>query len=72
MPRKFSTPGAPAANLVQAALMVIWGVLATLASPLTAIIWSGVFLLATPLMLPQRKHLRDPTTTAVQLRQNEL
>ncbi|MDV6305491.1 hypothetical protein R3P93_23240 [Rhodococcus cerastii] len=35
-------------KLVQAAIMVIWGVLATLTSPLTAIIWSGLFLFATP------------------------
>ena len=38
-------------KLVQAALMVIWGVLATFTSPLTAITLSGLFLLATPLLL---------------------
>lgn len=58
-------------KLVQAALMVIWGVLATLTSPLTAIIWSGVFLLATPLLLPQRQHMLDTKTTAVQFPQDE-
>ncbi|WP_037174565.1 hypothetical protein [Rhodococcoides fascians] len=58
-------------KLVQAALMVIWGVLATLTNPLTAIIWSGVFLLATPLLLPQRQHMLDTKTTAVQLPQDE-
>ncbi|MFD3307453.1 MFS transporter [Streptomyces sp. NPDC058694] len=44
-------------KLLQAALMVIWGVLATLTSPLTAITMSGVLLLATPLLLPKRMHL---------------
>ncbi|GAA3670383.1 MFS transporter [Lentzea roselyniae] len=38
-------------KLLQAALMVIWGGLATLTSPLTAITLSGLFLLATPLLL---------------------
>ncbi|WP_405615307.1 MFS transporter [Streptomyces sp. NBC_00076] len=41
-------------KLVTAALMVIWGVLATLTSPLAAITMSGVLLLATPLLLPTR------------------
>lgn len=40
-------------RLVQAVLMVIWGVLATLTSPLAAITVSGVLLLATPLLLPR-------------------
>ncbi|MGP3963360.1 MFS transporter [Nonomuraea sp. 3N208] len=47
-------------KLVQATLMVIWGILATLTSPLAAIIISGVLLLATPLLLPKRRHLFDP------------
>ena len=47
-------------KLVQATLMVIWGVLATLTSPLAAITISGVLLLATPLLLPKRTHLSDP------------
>jgi MFS family permease len=38
-------------KLVQAALMVIWGVLATFTGPLAAITLSGLFLLATPLLL---------------------
>ncbi|GAA2447065.1 MFS transporter [Actinomadura vinacea] len=41
-------------KLLQAALMVVWGILATLTSPLTAITMSGVLLLATPLLLPKR------------------
>ncbi|WP_328868885.1 MFS transporter [Streptomyces sp. NBC_00287] len=41
-------------RLLQAALMVVWGMLATLTSPLTAITVSGVLLLATPLLLPKR------------------
>ncbi|MFI8992862.1 MFS transporter [Streptomyces sp. NPDC053542] len=48
-----STWGA-CSKLLQAALMVIWGVLATLTSPLAAITMSGVLLLATPLLLPTR------------------
>ncbi|GAA1176204.1 MFS transporter [Pseudonocardia alaniniphila] len=47
-------------KLVQATLMVIWGVLATLTSPLSAITVSGVLLLATPLLLPKRTHSSDP------------
>jgi len=38
-------------RLLQAALMVIWGGLATLTSPLAAITLAGLFLLATPLLL---------------------
>lgn len=41
-------------KLLQAALMVLWGALATLTGPLTAITLSGVLLLATPLLLPGR------------------
>ncbi|WP_051107857.1 MFS transporter [Actinomadura atramentaria] len=41
-------------KLSQAAFMTAWGVLGTLTSPLTAITISGVLLLATPLLLPQR------------------
>ncbi|MEU8782846.1 MFS transporter [Streptomyces sp. NPDC048637] len=51
-------------KLLQAALMVIWGILATLTSPLTAITMSGVLLLATPLLLPKRIHLSAPEPTA--------
>ncbi|MGI5286317.1 MFS transporter [Nonomuraea polychroma] len=47
-------------KLVQATLTVIWGILATLTSPLAAITISGVLLLATPLLLPKRTHLFDP------------
>ncbi|MGC5288549.1 MFS transporter [Micromonospora sp. DT231] len=47
-------------RLLQAVLMVIWGVLATLTSPLAAIAVSGVLLLATPLLLPQREDLSAP------------
>ncbi|WP_248828493.1 MFS transporter [Frankia sp. Mgl5] len=51
-------------KLAQATLMVIWGVLATFTSPLTAITISGVLLLATPLFLPQRMHMPDPAAGA--------
>lgn len=50
-------------KLLQAGLMVIWGILATLTSPLAAITMSGVLLLATPLLLPkptQRAASRTP------------
>ncbi|WAL65540.1 MFS transporter [Amycolatopsis cynarae] len=47
-------------KLLQATLMVIWGILATLTSPLAAITISGVLLLATPLLLPKRTHLSAP------------
>ncbi|AQA24707.1 transmembrane secretion effector family protein [Rhodococcus sp. MTM3W5.2] len=47
-------------KLVQATLMVIWGILATVTSPLAAITMSGVLLLATPLLLPTRKDMPEP------------
>ncbi|GAA0511756.1 MFS transporter [Paractinoplanes deccanensis] len=40
-------------KLAQAVLMVVWGVLATVTSPLAAITVAGVLLLATPLLLPR-------------------
>ncbi|MFE9248484.1 MFS transporter [Streptomyces sp. NPDC007088] len=43
-----------AGKLLQAALMLAWGALATLTSPLSAIALSGVLLLLTPLLLPRR------------------
>ncbi|MEU2588514.1 MFS transporter [Streptomyces avermitilis] len=51
-------------KLLQAVLMVIWGVLATLTSPLAAITLSGVLLLATPLLLPGRIHVSVPEPAA--------
>ncbi|MEV4497417.1 MFS transporter [Micromonospora arborensis] len=53
-----------AGKLLQAALMVVWGILATLTSPLAAITTSGVLLLATPLLLPRRMHCRVPEPAA--------
>lgn len=47
-------------KLLQAALMVIWGILATLTSPLAAITMSGVLLIATPLLLPKPGAVRRP------------
>jgi MFS-type transporter involved in bile tolerance (Atg22 family) len=44
-------------RLLQAALMVVFGVLAGLTSPLAAITVSGVLLLGTPLLLPRRTHM---------------
>ncbi|TDC39789.1 MFS transporter [Micromonospora sp. 15K316] len=46
-------------RLTQAALMLVWGLLATLTGPLAAITVSGVLLFATPLLLPRRSDLRD-------------
>lgn len=46
-------------KLAQAALMVVWGVLATLTSPLAAITISGGLLLVTPLLLPKREAMPD-------------
>ncbi|MFE9835289.1 MFS transporter [Streptomyces sp. NPDC005551] len=51
-------------KLVQAALMALWGLLATLTGPLTAITVSGALLLATPLLLPGRAHLSAPGPAA--------
>lgn len=51
-------------KLLQAALMVIWGFLVTLTSPLAAITMSDVLLLATPLLLPGRTHFSDPEPAA--------
>jgi MFS family permease len=51
-------------KLLQAVLMVIWGVLATLTSPLAAITISSVLLLATPLLLPDRTQLSGPEPVA--------
>lgn len=50
-------------KLSQATLMVIWGVIATLTSPLTAITISGVLLLGAPLLLPRQVHMADPAST---------
>lgn len=53
-----------ASKLVQAGLTALWGVLATVTSPLAATTASGVLLLATPLLLPSRAQLspRQPAT----------
>ncbi|WP_432093472.1 MFS transporter [Streptomyces sp. bgisy100] len=51
-------------RLMQAALMVLWGILATLTGPLAAITMSGVLLLATPLLLPRRIHVSAPEPVA--------
>ncbi|WP_027499457.1 MFS transporter [Rhodococcus sp. UNC363MFTsu5.1] len=51
-------------KLAQATLVVTWGVLATLTSPLVAIAVSGVLLLATPLLLPKQAHMPEPAVAA--------
>lgn len=51
-------------KLLQATLMVAWGVMATLTSPLTAIAVSGVLLLGVPLLLPKAMHMSSPTKAA--------
>ncbi len=48
-------------KLAQAVLMVVWGFLATLTSPLTAITISGVLLLGTPLLLPKARQVQLAT-----------
>ncbi|MFF1630420.1 MFS transporter, partial [Streptomyces sp. NPDC058272] len=44
-----------------AALTALWGVLAAITSPRTAIAAAGVLLLATPLLLPRREHAPQNT-----------
>nr|WP_258957161.1 hypothetical protein [Rhodococcus globerulus] len=44
-------------KLAQATLMLVWGVLATVTSPLAGITTAGLLLLAAPLLLPQRAHM---------------
>jgi MFS family permease len=51
-------------KLAQATVMVAWGVLATLTSPLAAITISGILLLATPLLLPKQAHMPDRVATS--------
>jgi MFS family permease len=55
-------------KLVQATLMVLWGILATLTSPLVAITISGVLLLATPLLLPRRADMPDTAAASEAVR----
>jgi hypothetical protein len=43
-------------NVTIAALTALWGLLASITSPRTAIAIAGVLLLATPLLLPRRDH----------------
>ncbi|MER5981682.1 MFS transporter [Streptomyces sp. NPDC001787] len=50
-------------KLLHAALIVVWGLLATLTGPLAAITVSGILLLATPLLLPARRHFSAPADT---------
>ncbi len=51
-------------SLATAALTALWGVLASLTSPRTAIAAAGVLLLATPLLLPRREHVREQVPDA--------
>jgi hypothetical protein len=39
-----------------ATMIALWGLLASITSPITAIAIAGVLLLATPLLLPRREH----------------
>jgi MFS family permease len=54
-------------NATIAALTALWGVLATLTDPRTAIAIAGLLLLTTPLLLPRRRHAqkRDAPAAAV-------
>ena len=47
-------------NLSTAALTALWGVLASITGPRTAIAVAGVLILATPLLLPRREHAPQP------------
>jgi MFS family permease len=47
-------------NLSTAALTALWGVLASITGPRTAIAVAGVLILATPLLLPRRDHAPQP------------
>lgn len=47
-------------NVCVAALTALWGVLAALTGPRTAIAAAGVLMLATPLLLPRRDRTPDP------------
>jgi MFS family permease len=47
-----------------AALTALWGLLASITSPRTAIAVAGVLILATPLLLPRRDHTRQPASAA--------
>lgn len=55
-------------KLSQAILMVAFGMLATVTSPLTAITVSGILLLGTPLLLPTRAHMAEPGTPVDEVR----
>jgi MFS family permease len=46
-------------NVTIAALTVLWGLLASITGPRTAIAIAGVLLLATPLLLPRRDHAQQ-------------
>ena len=47
-------------NLTIAAMTAVWGLLASLTSPRTAIAIAGVLILATPLLLPRHAHTPQP------------
>jgi hypothetical protein len=44
-------------NVIIAGMTALWGLLANITGPRAAIAIAGVFLLATPLLLPRRDHL---------------
>jgi hypothetical protein len=48
------------ASATIAALTALWGLLASLTSPRTAIAAAGVLILATPLLLPRHDRSRQP------------
>ncbi|MER5539954.1 MFS transporter [Streptomyces mirabilis] len=54
-------------NATVAALTVLWGVLASLIGPLTAIVVAGALMLTTPLLLPRRRHTsqHEPVPTVI-------
>jgi MFS family permease len=52
-------------NLTIAALTALWGLLAGIIGPRTAIAIAGVLLLATPLLLPRRDHVQQLIRTPI-------
>jgi hypothetical protein len=56
-------------NATIAAMTALWGLLATLTSPRTAIAVAGLLILVTPLLLPRRQPLRrrrsNPARSAI-------
>ena len=53
-------------SLATAALTAVWGVLASLTSPRIAIAVAGILLLATPVLLPRRDYVTQPSDSVAE------